>query len=171
MLSATIKTNNGVASSYRILLFLESKGVRFTAKAYSVLVKGFGMQRNEQMVDRVLMDCGAAGVMGDTILFNSAIDAYIRCEHQMKAISLFDLVVSDHVSNEPLVAPRPPAAGAAAGSVAKAVELVAGKSRKQLLAAQEPRSRSNSWAASRRWPLLLRWAKAAPPRSRRRSAA
>ena len=93
MLSDSIKSTNGVTTSYRIVLLLTERGVNFTAKAYSVLMKGFGLQRNEQMVDRLLIDGGNNNLIADVILFNTAIDAYIRCNHQKKAISLFDYVV------------------------------------------------------------------------------
>ena len=99
MLSDSIKSTNGVTTSYRIVLLLTERGVSFTAKAYSVLMKGFGLQRNEQMVDRLLIDGGNNNLISDVILFNTAIDAYIRCNHQKKAISLFDFVVRDMLSS------------------------------------------------------------------------
>ena len=99
MLSDSIKSSYGVATSYRIVLLLTERGVRFSAKAYSVLLKGFGLQRNEQMVDRLLIDGGNNNLISDVILFNTAIDAYIRCNHQKKAISLFDIVVRDMLSD------------------------------------------------------------------------
>lgn len=128
MLSDSVKTPNGVTSSYRIVEFLSKKGVKFTAKAYSVLVKGFGVQRNDQMVDRLLVDCRDNNIPSDVILFNTAIDAYIRCDHKRKAISLFDLVVSDGLVQ-------------ANGQIAKSSSAGAGTKAKKQIADQEPSMR------------------------------
>ena len=43
-----------------------------------IKLKGYGLQKNEQMVDRILMECVKYSVKPDIILFNGAIDAYIR---------------------------------------------------------------------------------------------
>ena len=39
---------------------------------------GYALQRNEQMVDRILLECVKYKIIPDIVLFNGAIDAYIR---------------------------------------------------------------------------------------------
>ena len=51
-----------------------------------LIIAGYGLQQNEQMVDRILLECLKFSVKPDLILFNSAIDAYIRYGHSSIAI-------------------------------------------------------------------------------------
>ena len=74
--------------------YLTNKGVIFTAKAYSTLLKKLPLairtsnmipavsennnKGNNISVDSILSLCGSRNIVPDTILLNSAIDAYIR---------------------------------------------------------------------------------------------
>ena len=89
---------------------------------------GYGLQRNEQMVDRVLQDCVKYSVQSDIVLLNGATYEYVRynyltfrnsvppsrlhshhnsliyhyicrCDNPQKAIDLFDAVMSDADAN------------------------------------------------------------------------
>ena len=67
-----------IAKSYRIMKLLQSKSVRFSAKTYSIFLKGFGKQKNEEMLDNLLIECSTLNIKADVVLLNTAIDAYIR---------------------------------------------------------------------------------------------
>lgn len=74
----------------RIVSYLEkSNAVQFTAKSYSILLKGYGMQRNSLMVESTLKNIVTKRISVDIILFNTAMDAYIRCGNPKKASQLF----------------------------------------------------------------------------------
>ena len=66
----------------RVLQFFENrKYVGLTARTYSVMLKGYGSQRNRVMVDSIIMSILRRGdsVRPDVVLLNSAMDAYIEC--------------------------------------------------------------------------------------------
>ena len=72
-------------------------------KAYSLIVKGYGLEKNEKMLEKTLRDIGAvnvnrsygaAAVHVDVIFLNSVMDAYIRCENTQKCLNLYKYSVS-----------------------------------------------------------------------------
>jgi hypothetical protein len=56
---------------------------------------GYALQKNEQMLDRMLLECVKYKIRPDLILFNGAIDAYIRCGKSQKAIDIYDIVMNN----------------------------------------------------------------------------
>jgi pentatricopeptide repeat protein len=69
--------------------FCDSNGIVLTSKSYSKLISHFGRHRNVKMIDRALLHCGDRGVVPDTVLMNSVIDAYIRSSIMTKAGAVF----------------------------------------------------------------------------------
>ena len=59
--------------------YLKGKGVQFTAKAYALLVFGYGRAKDEEKIEQILSWVKEEGIETDTVLFNSVLDAYIRC--------------------------------------------------------------------------------------------
>lgn len=82
---------------FELVSYMQERGVVFSAKGFSVLLKGFGRNKNAAMVDRVAASCLAAQqqgqLRGDAILLNSLMDAYIRCGQASRAIHLFSVVL------------------------------------------------------------------------------
>lgn len=69
-------------------------------KAYSLIVKGYGRDDNEVMLERTLQDIGRDMksnklIEPDAVFLNSVMDAYIRCGKSKKCISLFEYATSD----------------------------------------------------------------------------
>ena len=69
-----------VALAQDIVNYLEDEGAPITAKSYSILISGWGRIGNEEMVDRSLQRVLEKGphAEADTVLLNSAMDAYIK---------------------------------------------------------------------------------------------
>ena len=65
-------------------------------KAYSLIVKGYGLENNERMLEKTLRDIAldnsnqsnGVGVV-DVVFLNSVMDAYIRCENTQKCLNLY----------------------------------------------------------------------------------
>ena len=67
-------------------------------KAYSTIVKGYGRERNEQMLEKSLREIESRPAKNltvdavadvDVVLLNSAMDAYIRCGSPQKCVDLY----------------------------------------------------------------------------------
>ena len=83
---------------FRLVAYLQSRGVVFTAKGFSVLLKGYGRNKNRDMVERLvqyLLTEGKAGrfLCADIILLNSIMDAYIRCGQWDRSVGLLSLLL------------------------------------------------------------------------------
>ena len=63
----------------QLVEFLEDRGVQVTAKAYALLIFACGRSRNEGKLEQVMDRIAAKGIVADTVLLNSVLDAYIRC--------------------------------------------------------------------------------------------
>eukprot|EP01031_Cornospumella_fuschlensis_P033479 gene33479-40507_t len=68
---------------------VQSRGLSMTAKAFSILLKGYGVARWEKSIDDVLINMAKREVAMDIVLLNSAMDAYIKCGNINKAVQLF----------------------------------------------------------------------------------
>lgn len=89
-------SNKGnMRQAYKLVEWFHDKHIPLTAKSYSTLLKGFGRQGNSKGVDKVLALCLEKNVHVDIILLNCAMDAYIRCGENEKAIAIFDSCRSD----------------------------------------------------------------------------
>jgi pentatricopeptide repeat protein len=72
------KPSTGMKFAAKLVGLLIGRGVKFSAKTYSILISGYGRQKNEDMIDGMLRECIKYKVKADLVLFNSALDAYIR---------------------------------------------------------------------------------------------
>eukprot|EP01031_Cornospumella_fuschlensis_P033551 gene33551-40590_t len=70
----------------------QSRGLSMTAKAFSILLKGYGVARWEKSIDNVLVNIAQREVAIDIVLLNSAMDAYIKCGNINKAVQLFRII-------------------------------------------------------------------------------
>lgn len=83
--------NNCMKNAFELLVWLEDeRHVQFSAKSYSILLKGFGRQGNQDMLELVMDRLYQNNIVIDIILINSLIDAFIRCGNVGKAIAVFD---------------------------------------------------------------------------------
>jgi pentatricopeptide repeat protein len=96
LVSECVDTNN-MRCAQRVVSFLTDRNVILTGKLYSLMLKGYGKQNNEAMITKTLHTCYSGRVTPDTVLFNSALDAYIRCGHANIAVQLFDSVILQDV--------------------------------------------------------------------------
>jgi pentatricopeptide repeat protein len=62
-----------------LMRYLKGRGVVFSAKAYALLVYGYGRAGDEERLEQTLGVVKRERVVADTVLFNSVLDAYIRC--------------------------------------------------------------------------------------------
>lgn len=65
----------------------------FNIKALSIIIRGYGVMKNENMIDNVLAAMTEnmnANIQPDVVFLNTAIDAYINCGNVEKALDLFD---------------------------------------------------------------------------------
>ncbi len=86
----------------RVLTFFENKQyISLTAKTYSVMLKGYGAQKNKVMVDNIMTSFSNRGnsVRPDVVLLNSAMDAYIECNVPEQAVRLLKLLTSSNKNN------------------------------------------------------------------------
>lgn len=65
-------------------------GLNPSVFTYAVLLKGYGRARKQEAVSRTLATMREKGVEFDTVTFNSAVDAYIRCGNMTAARALVD---------------------------------------------------------------------------------
>lgn len=65
-------------------------GLNLSVFTYAVLLKGYGRARKQEAVTRTLATMREKGVEFDTVTFNSAVDAYIRCGNMTAARALVD---------------------------------------------------------------------------------
>ena len=87
----------------RVLTFFENKQyITLTAKTYSVMLKGYGAQKNKVMVDNIMTSFLNRGKAArpDVVLLNSAMDAYIECNAPEQAVRLLKLLTSSSSSND-----------------------------------------------------------------------
>ena len=87
---STANNNNNARYAYEIVTYLQTtRKVVMSEKTYSLLFKLFGRKKNENIVNKLFVDIATFGVRVDTVLLNTIIDSYIRCEKYSKAISIF----------------------------------------------------------------------------------
>jgi pentatricopeptide repeat protein len=66
-----------------------------SAVSYSILLNGYGRLKDTRNVDMALLHAQSSGIQPDTILLNSAIDAYINCGEVYRARDIFDYMTDD----------------------------------------------------------------------------
>eukprot|EP00978_Attheya_sp_CCMP212_P025501 scaffold82154_cov54-Attheya_sp.AAC.3 len=60
--------------------------------AYSILIKGYGRSHDIENVKMILSQADSNGVIADTIMLNSVIDAYVNCDCVDEATRIFNSV-------------------------------------------------------------------------------
>ena len=91
MLSDCVSTGDMI-SAQKIFSWLEENGIPLTAKIYSLMLKGYGRRQNIRMVDKLLINFSLKNISVDLVMFNTVLDAYIRCGKPQKAARLFQLL-------------------------------------------------------------------------------
>eukprot|EP01038_Epipyxis_sp_PR26KG_P009208 gene9208-12418_t len=77
-----------------IITYLIQNGMKTTAKTYATLLKGYGRQRNDLMIDNILLAAYENKITPDIIMLNAAMDAYIRCDNSKRAFDMFNFINS-----------------------------------------------------------------------------
>ena len=70
--------------------------------AYSILLKGYGRLRDVQNVRMILSQAGLNGLTPDTIMLNSAIDAFVNCNDFEAALDIFHYMKDPHYEGHEL---------------------------------------------------------------------
>mmetsp|Transcript_16042 Transcript_16042/g.19516 ORF Transcript_16042/g.19516 Transcript_16042/m.19516 type:complete len:934 (+) Transcript_16042:270-3071(+) len=70
-----------------------------TAVTYSILIKGYGRLKNGVMIDEIIRRAVSNEIVPDIIMFNSIIDAYIRCDMMEQAKFVFQSMTSSSSSS------------------------------------------------------------------------
>jgi pentatricopeptide repeat protein len=71
-----------------------------SAVAYSILIKGYGKLMDLRNVEMLLEQARANQVESDTVMLNSLLDAYIKCNNLDKALDLFELMKTPSTTND-----------------------------------------------------------------------
>jgi pentatricopeptide repeat protein len=66
---------------------------------------GYGKQKNEIMMTKTLLLCLSLQLLPDTILFNSVLDGYIRCNDANLALYLFESIMMKNSKSDSFLQP------------------------------------------------------------------
>jgi len=73
---------------------------------YSIMLKGYGRQGDIAAVDKLMRSVTSNKIKPDTVMLNSAIDAYVRCERMDRARALLKSMVDQSSKNPNVCRPN-----------------------------------------------------------------
>jgi pentatricopeptide repeat protein len=75
--------------AHKVVAMQERHGKVLTPVTYSILLKGYGRLRDLENVEMILSHAQSSGVLPDTVMLNSIVDAYVNCQQLPKAQQVF----------------------------------------------------------------------------------